>query len=271
MPYFTTDDGVRLYYQMGGTGSPTLLFVHGWCSNLRHWEPQARYFARRSRVLRLDRRGHGRSGVPEDSYDWPREVEDLASLARSLGIHDAVVIMHADLGSPAIQLAQRHPWLVRALVLDDGPPNPLPGLPGYPSMLERVQQLLGGPDYPEQMRAFYSRTFSDATERRLVARCAEEAARTPQRIALSVYRSLATTDTAAFAKELGMPVLCIAGGYQGVQVTAPALRKVIPHAQFAQVVDSGHFVHLDVPDQFNAMLRRFIERLDAHRPPVSSG
>ena len=259
MPYFTTDDGVRIHYRVAGTGSPTLLFVHGWCSNLRHWDLQARYFSRRYRVVRVDRRGHGRSSVPEDGYNWPRHAEDIAGVARSLGVRDAIVIGHAGGVGTVLQLAHGHPWLVRALVLDDAAPSPMPGIP----RAERSPLIdaLSGPDYVEQFKANYRRYFSDATDPRLVEQCVNEAARTPQKVAVAELRSIFSTNTAEYASQLTMPVLYIGAGHARVQVTAPLLRQVIPHAQFAQVVDSEHFVHVDVPDQFNAMLKRFIERL----------
>ena len=41
--------------------------------------------------------------------------------------------------------------------------------------------------------------------------------------------------------------------------TAKSLREVLPQAELARVVGSGHWAQLEVPDQINAMLRRFIE------------
>jgi pimeloyl-ACP methyl ester carboxylesterase len=43
--------------------------------------------------------------------------------------------------------------------------------------------------------------------------------------------------------------------------SADEVRAVVPHAQFAQVVGSGHFVQLEVPDQLNAMLDAFLKSL----------
>src|SRR5262245_13527393 len=73
MPELTTDDGARIYYEVEGAGDPALVFVHGWCSNLRHWDPQAEHFSRRHRVLRVDRRGYGRSPAPEGYAFTPSE------------------------------------------------------------------------------------------------------------------------------------------------------------------------------------------------------
>ena len=46
MPTYRTEDGAELHYKVEGKdcGNPGLIFIHGWCSNLNHWEEQAAYF-----------------------------------------------------------------------------------------------------------------------------------------------------------------------------------------------------------------------------------
>ena len=63
-------------------------------------------------------------------------------------------------------------------------------------------------------------------------------------------------DVRAGWQRLRRPLLCIdATGRH----TAESLREVLPQAEFAKVVGSGHLAQLDVPDQANAMLRRLLE------------
>ncbi len=50
MPHLTTDDGVRIYYEETGTGTP-IVFVHEFADDYRGYEPQIRYFARRYRCI----------------------------------------------------------------------------------------------------------------------------------------------------------------------------------------------------------------------------
>ncbi len=65
MPYLTTDDGVRLYYEECGQGDP-ILFVHEFGGHHLSWEPQVRHFALslhhlcRARLAALGRAGLGR-------------------------------------------------------------------------------------------------------------------------------------------------------------------------------------------------------------------
>ena len=50
MPYATTADNVKLYYEETGKGTP-ILFVHEFASDLRGWEPQMREFGKRHRCI----------------------------------------------------------------------------------------------------------------------------------------------------------------------------------------------------------------------------
>ena len=56
MPHATTPDGVKLYYEEAGSGSP-ILFVHEYSGDWRSWELQMRFFARRHRCTTYSFRG----------------------------------------------------------------------------------------------------------------------------------------------------------------------------------------------------------------------
>jgi pimeloyl-ACP methyl ester carboxylesterase len=65
MPHFPTPDGVRLFYEDSGAGTP-IVFVHEFAGDYRSYEPQVRYFSRRYRCLTYNARGYPPSDVPPD-------------------------------------------------------------------------------------------------------------------------------------------------------------------------------------------------------------
>ena len=65
MPHLSTDDGVRLYYEEAGSGTP-IVFVHEFAGDHRSWEPQVRYFSRRYRCIAFNARGWPPSEVPRE-------------------------------------------------------------------------------------------------------------------------------------------------------------------------------------------------------------
>jgi pimeloyl-ACP methyl ester carboxylesterase len=102
-------DGVNLYYTDQGAGDPPLLFVHGWCCNSSHFQPQVDFFSRDHRCIAVDLRGHGESDKPEQDYTMAVFADDLAWLCAQLGVQRPVVIGHSMGGVVALALAQRHP------------------------------------------------------------------------------------------------------------------------------------------------------------------
>lgn len=57
MPYAKAHDGVRLYYEEAGHGTP-ILFVHEFAADYASWEPQMRFFSRQYRCITYSARGY---------------------------------------------------------------------------------------------------------------------------------------------------------------------------------------------------------------------
>ena len=93
MSYATTDDGVRLYYEVTGEGAP-IVFVHEFAGDHRSWEPQVRFFARRHRCIAYAARGYPPSDVPESvsSYSHRRAADDIRAVFDGAGIERAHVV-----------------------------------------------------------------------------------------------------------------------------------------------------------------------------------
>ncbi len=102
-PTFHTINGVRLaLYERAGAGQP-LLFVHANGFHARCWDQVIARLPGR-RCYAPDLRGHGRSDKPDPPYDWRVFGQDIAGLARALGLRGAVGVGHS-LGGHAVALA----------------------------------------------------------------------------------------------------------------------------------------------------------------------
>ena len=93
MPTLNTDDGVKLYYEETGSGTP-ILFVHEFAGDCRSWEPQVRHFSRRYRCITYNARGYPPSDVlPDpDRYSQERERDDVRCVLDALGLERAHVV-----------------------------------------------------------------------------------------------------------------------------------------------------------------------------------
>jgi pimeloyl-ACP methyl ester carboxylesterase len=83
---FVERDGVRVFWERYGTGSPTILLMPTWSIfPSRHWKLQIPYLARHFRVVTFDGRGNGRSDRPLD----PAAYADTAFVADAAAVLDA--------------------------------------------------------------------------------------------------------------------------------------------------------------------------------------
>ena len=110
MAFATTDDGVRLYYEETGRGSP-IIFVHEFAGDHRSWEQQLQHFGRRYRAITYAARGYPPSDVPEDpaSYSQNRAADDILAVLDHLGIQKAHVCGLSMGGFATLHFGFRYP------------------------------------------------------------------------------------------------------------------------------------------------------------------
>ncbi len=102
----------------GDGPAPTIVLLHGWMLPAdATWFPSYGPLSRYGRVLAVDHRGHGRGLRPSAPFRLSDAADDVAALLRHLGT-GPVVAVGFSMGGPVAQLLwQRHPDLVRGLVL----------------------------------------------------------------------------------------------------------------------------------------------------------
>jgi pimeloyl-ACP methyl ester carboxylesterase len=113
MPEVTVN-GVRVYYELNGTGEP-LALVHGAWTDATTWRLVVPGLAEHFRVLSYDRRGHSRSERPATQGCFDEDGDDLAALLEALGLAPAHVVTSSGGGNIALRLATRRPYLFRSL------------------------------------------------------------------------------------------------------------------------------------------------------------
>src|SRR5258707_944093 len=102
MPHLTTDDGVKLYYEETGRGTP-IVFIHEFAGDHRSWEQQVRYFARYYRCITVNARGYPPSDVPKDGgkYSQDRARDDIRGVLDTIKV--PTLIMTGDEDWPCIE------------------------------------------------------------------------------------------------------------------------------------------------------------------------
>src|SRR5882724_12837987 len=83
-------DGCPIHVEVEGSErAPVLMLSNSLGTNLQMWDPQVDAFTRHFRLVRYDRRGHGRSGVPKGPYTMERLGRDALAVLDGLGIAKA--------------------------------------------------------------------------------------------------------------------------------------------------------------------------------------
>ena len=115
MPYASVK-GQRIYYEVGGDGEAMVL-VHGALSDADMMEAPATGLASGFRVIRFDRRGHGRTGGAPGPVSLADEAADLAAFLDWFGIAGTHLLAHDEGAEVALELALAAPERVLSLGL----------------------------------------------------------------------------------------------------------------------------------------------------------
>jgi pimeloyl-ACP methyl ester carboxylesterase len=107
---------LSIYYEIHGEGRPTLL-LHGAYMTIGMFGPLLPGLAGTRQVIAPELRGHGRTADPGGPITYEQMADDTAALIRHLELEQADVIGFSMGGGVALQLAIRHPSLVRRLVV----------------------------------------------------------------------------------------------------------------------------------------------------------
>ncbi|HUS61866.1 MAG TPA: alpha/beta hydrolase [Acidimicrobiales bacterium] len=251
MPSTTTADGVRIDYDVAGSGDVGMVFVHGWSCDRSHFEPQVAHFAVQHRVASIDLRGHGSSEQPHEGYAIDDFVRDVVAVTAAERMEAPVVVGHSMGG--VVALAAAAAGAARAAVMVD--PAPIVG--GGPAFITGFADSLADDGDAALRTAFVDSMFlpTDEPERR--ARITAAMTARPLHIAIAAIRGIADFDGHAALQACAVPLLSI--GSANPSNRADLLRKGCAHIVIGQTVGAGHFNQLEVPHQVNAMIEKFLE------------
>jgi pimeloyl-ACP methyl ester carboxylesterase/uncharacterized protein YbjT (DUF2867 family) len=282
--HYATVNGVRLHYVEGGSGQP-LICLPGWPQTWYSFHPVAPTLAQHYRVIIVDIRGMGSSEKPAAGYDKKTMAQDIYALMQHLGLAKVSLLGHDIGGMVAASFALNYPVATEKLILADGahPSDgmrymsllPAPGafaakmdgyqpyvwwvafnqVPGLPEKLlaGRFQHLL---DY------LFAYVMLDESKMSAFDRAVYAAAyNEPEsiRAANAWYQTLGQdmADAQAYAP-LAMPVLGI-GSYVAYENLKQGLPAIAPNAQVIGLLDSGHYMFEEKPEQVLAAVLDFLK------------
>ena len=109
-------NGLEMYYEIHGTGQP-LVVLHGAYMTIDSMGEVVPELARTRQVIAVELQAHGRTADIDRPLSYEQMADDTAALLRHIGIEQADVFGFSMGGGAALQVAIRHPEVVRKLVV----------------------------------------------------------------------------------------------------------------------------------------------------------
>lgn len=250
-------------YQAGG---PTpLVFLHGLMGFAANWGKIWPHFQDTRPVLVLDQRGHGKSFKPDHGYGPSDYAGDLRLLLDSLGWKKVFVVGHSMGGRVALRFATEYPNMTEALILEDS------GMEANPIRVEWIKGLLGKAPTPFPNRETAKKYFDTEYASDLMTGgflfsnlVASENGEMDWRFHKGgMVETIEKGRATEAMKELGvltLPTLIIRGEKSKEFPRAEAERMAALRTTITleEIPEAGHFVHAEKPQEFCAILERFI-------------
>jgi pimeloyl-ACP methyl ester carboxylesterase/predicted glycosyltransferase len=275
-------DGVRVFYEVYGSGEPTVLLLPTWSIiHSRHWKAQIPYLARHARLVTFDGRGNGRSDRPatEKAYTEREFAADALAVLDATATDRAFLVGLSAGALWGALLAAEHPERVEGVafiaaaapfaqhaVRTSAPfDEPMASYEGW----NKYNRHYWLENYRDFLQFFFGQVFTEPHSTKQIEDCVGWGLETDGATLALTYLGRELRDRDAFreiCRRISCPVLVMHG-------TEDAVRPFIVGEEVAEVTGgdlvalegSGHCPHARDPVRVNLLLRDFIAPRPAPR------
>ncbi len=252
-------DGCALHVEVEGpSDAPALMLSNSLGTDLGMWDAQVESFAERFRLIRYDRRGHGKSDVPPGPYSMERLGRDVLGILDHLGI-GSIDWCGLSMGGMVGQWLGAHtPGRVRRLVLANTACYfPAKDIWNDRIALVRRQGVTAIAD--ATMERWFTAGFR-AKAPDAIARMKGMVLTTPAAGYIANSEAVRDMDHRELLARINAPTLLIAGRHD-VATTLEGMdfiRTHIPGAALT-VLDAGHISNVEQASDFTAAVLDFLK------------
>jgi pimeloyl-ACP methyl ester carboxylesterase len=241
----------------GGSGGLPVVFVHSSGGNTTHWSAQVTHLRKTRRALALDLRGHGLSQPPKDGdYRLASQSGDIEAVVNKVGIRKFVLVGHSMGGSVAIVYAGLHPDRVAGLCMVDSGGDPKQ----FPEEQKRqIIKAMESDAYAGVAESYWKQILAGSAPE-VRDRIMKDMLRMPKEMVLSQVKELFGFDPASALNRYHGPKLSVITPANDTKFSLHNLQPDFPHVV---VAGTGHWLHLDKPEEFNRILDEFLIKVDA--------
>jgi pimeloyl-ACP methyl ester carboxylesterase len=253
----TAPDGVRIVYDVRGTGEVALVFVHCWACNRFFWHDQLEVFSSHFRVVALDLAGHGQSGANRKNWTVLGLAQDVVAVANDLKLKKMILIGHSMGGRVCLQAASSMKGRVLGVVLVD--------IMNDASKRETIEKAEADATslrrdfkgYFRDLSALFSKTCDPAIRQWVQ----EQAMASDPDPMIALKLDVPNVVPSELFEHAGVPIRAINAMPPFSDPTNIEQNKKYADYSAILIPDAGHFLMLERPREFNEALSKWILEL----------
>lgn len=225
----------NIYYRIYGTGERTLFFLHGNGEDWTCFKKQIEFFAGDYKVVTMDSRGHGHSGISEKPLTIKQIAQDAAALIMKLHLEHVTLVGFSDGANIVLEMALNSTFPYERLILGGANLNPKGVKMRYqlPTILSHA--------FCESAARFYPKLQRKAD---ILGLMTHEPNIRPERL-----------------NKITIPALVMAGEHDMIKEKHTKLIAAsLPNSTLAIIPRANHFIFDGWADKVNHIMERFLER-----------
>ena len=253
-------NGCPIHVQVEGPeNAPVLILSNSLGTTLHMWDGQAGPFTRHFKLVRFDRRGHGKSGLPKGPYSMEMLGRDVLAIMDGLDIQKANWCGLSMGGMEGMWLGANAPERIERMVLSNTS-SYFADKKGWNDRLALVREK-GVPAFAApNMERWFTKAFRER-DPQAVAAIMKMFSATPLEGYIACGEAVRDMDHRDLLPRVKVPTLVIIGRHD--PATTPDageyIRTHIPGAEHF-VIDAAHISNIEQPQQFNDAVLGFLTR-----------
>ncbi len=243
-----------LYSESRGSGGLPTLFAHSFAGDCSHWTATLDHLKPQRRVVAFDFSGHGRSPGALGAYSIQELAKDIGAVAETQQIDAFVLVGHSMGAAVAAEYAGSHASRVKALVLVDPPPAP-GAIPAR--QIEQLHAAVARDPY-SVIEQFWNQQMLIDTRAEVKQRLLADMRAMTRRAAAELTDASLDYDARGAVARYPGPKFAIVTARNDEPLS---LHNAVPGVRHAVIRGTGHWIHLDKPEEFNKALDGFLHSL----------
>ncbi|MFX0070462.1 MAG: alpha/beta fold hydrolase [Candidatus Hermodarchaeota archaeon] len=253
----------NIYYEVRGTSTKTLVFIHGWTSSIQSWKYQLDSF-KDYKVIAIDLPGNGKSSKNEKvEYTMELFADSVHAVLKNEKVEKAFFLGHSMGFSVAEVLAVKYPNLCIGICSVDGTHFELPEeQKKRDEWLDYNRNFAKSLENEKGREDFINALFLPDSPKNLKKEIFEMSRKVPLTIGKSMVEGVEKDQKYWIKKEVDIPCLAIHSPvFQLSEEYIKDFKEMYPQVEYHEIPGVSHFLMLEIPYKINQIIFDYLEKI----------